>query len=502
MAKLLLQILGNSDVVVDSQSGTERLRGYSLEEVRERATINDEELIAEIDRVDFPFIREVKEKQSSTENLYFGIILTDQVAWLQQQEMSPDAWNDIIASDGFWWKNILTAWCEKEGLNLCPIHLEIPPSSERGVADWEDMATLMKEKLATLIQFQGETFQFQPYPDSPIEKIIIQHSSGTPATSSALYLWGIEQKLARKPIEFVYISRQNSSYVPHFGEQWQWRFKIPQIQQLFNIQDFGGVLTLLSDYPNDEFKKTVRYLDRAVSFNLGELPDIDRSPKGKVLERIAIALWSEKAFRERGQWMHWYLRVAGAFELAILCLVEKQAPSDFEWRNDKNNDKKSKLIYNVSEDEENEIIYDLDLSATKIINRLLDQGQADKHLNDNTILRYEVTPLKSKNWTKFRKFYTQGGWELSKNFRTSFLNIRNELYHALQGDKIDNILDQKTREKGSTDHPEHPAEVAIQQLHYVVNLAGITDSIQNRIANYQTRVKTVTEQLEWIYKNY
>ncbi|WP_156800670.1 hypothetical protein [Dactylococcopsis salina] len=57
---------------------------------------------------------------------------------------------------------------------------------------------------------------------------------------------------------------------------------------------------MLSDYPNNEFKKTVRYLDRAVSFNLLELSDIERSAKGKILERIAIALWSERAFRERG----------------------------------------------------------------------------------------------------------------------------------------------------------------------------------------------------------
>lgn len=496
MAKLLLQILGNSDVVVDSQSGTERLRGYSLEEVRELATINDEELIADIDRVDFPFLREVKDKQQAADDLYFGIILTDQVAWLQQQEMSPDAWNDIIASDGFWWKNILTAWCEKEGLNLCPIHLEIPASSERGVADWEDMATLIKEKLATLIRFQGETFQFQPYPDSPIENIIIQHSSGTPATSSALYLWGIEQKLARKPIEFVYISRQNSSYVPHFGEQWQWRFKIPQIKQLFNIQDFEGALELLSDYPNKEFKKKVRYLDRATSFNLEELPNIDRSPEGKVLERIAIALWSEKAFRERGQWMHWYLRVAGAFELALLSLVKKQAPNRFQWQNNEKNQAKSELI----DQKNNGLVFRF--SIYKLVTQLLEQGYGEERIKNQDIT-YKITPInQDSQWRQFQRFYTQNGWELSQNFKTGFLNIRNELYHALQGDKIDNILDKKTEVLGSTDDPQHPAEIAIQNLHYILNLADIADPIQQRIANYQSRVETIKEQLEWIYKSY
>ena len=44
MAKLVLQILGNNDVVVDSQPGTERLRGFTIEEVQENAQINEEEL--------------------------------------------------------------------------------------------------------------------------------------------------------------------------------------------------------------------------------------------------------------------------------------------------------------------------------------------------------------------------------------------------------------------------------------------------------------------------
>ncbi|MFW6296637.1 MAG: hypothetical protein ACOC04_05545 [Halothece sp.] len=492
MAKLFLQILGNSDVVVDSQFGTERLRDYSLESVRELAEINDKELIDDIDRVDFPFLREVKAQQ--TEELYWGIILTDQVAWLKQQEMSPEAWNEIIASDGCWWKNILTAWCEKEGLNLFPIDLKIPPSSARGAADWEDMAILIKEKLATLIHEDGVQFQLQPA--SPIEQILIQHSSGTPATSSALYLWGIEQKLAGKPIEFVYISRQDSSYIPHFGEQWQWRFKIPQIQQLFNIQDFGGALQLLSNYPNNEFKKNVRYLDRAVSFNLGELSDIDRSPEGKVLERIAIALWSEKAFRERGQWMHWYLRVAGAFELALLSLVQKQAPNRFQWQNNDNNKAKSELI----DQENNDLSFRF--SIYKIVTQLLDQGYGKDWIK-NQFVSYQVTPIKQdSNWRQFQRFYTQNGWELSQNFKTGFLGVRNELYHGLQGDQIDNILDKKTEIMGSTDDPEHPAEIAIQQLHYLVSLADIADPIQKRIANYQNRVETIKEQLEWIYKSY
>ena len=320
MPNLFLQILGNNDVVVDSQPGTERLRGFTIEEVQENAQINEEELREDLERVDFPLIRQIQNQiqNQQEQELHFGIILTNQLNWLEQQDMPDYDWSEFISSDGFWWENVLTAWCEQQDINLFPIHLPISSEIQGGVADWEGMARLLKEKLANLIEFENNLIQFHPEPGQhiPIDEIIIQHSSGTPATSSALYLWGIEQKLAGKNVDFVYISRQDTLPNFHSGQQWQWRFKIPQIQQLFDIQDFSGALQLLSDYPNDDFKKQVRYLDRAVSFNL-QLADIDKTPQGRVIERIAIALWSERAFRERGQWMHWYLRVAGAFELAV-----------------------------------------------------------------------------------------------------------------------------------------------------------------------------------------
>ena len=495
MAKLFLQILGNSDVVVDSQPGVERLRGYTLEEVQEWAQMNNDELRNDIERIDFPLLKTVHEKHQNSE-IYFGILLTDQKPWLEKQNMSPDAWNDFIASDGIWWKNLLSAWCQQKEIPFYPIHLEIPSQIEKGAADWEGMATLVKETLRDVIQFQEDSMQFLPNPETPlaIDEIIIQHSSGTPATSGALYLWGIEQKLAGKKVEFVYISRQDSAYNAHPSDQWQWRFKIPQIQQLFTIQDFAGALELLSDYPKSQFKKDVRYLDRATSFNLEQLSDIDRSPKGKVIERIAIALWSEKAFRQRGQWMHWYLRVAGAFELAILCLVEKQGRDRFQWQDDKNNKTKSELIDKKNND------LSFRFSIYKTVTQLLETGYEEDNYKGQ-LIQYRVTPVKTdQNWINFRKFYTETDWQLSQNFRTDFLGIRNELYHALQGDKIDDILDKKTEVLTSTFHSEHPAEIAIQQLHYIVNIAGIDESVQKRIENYQTRVQSVKEQLEWIYK--
>ena len=510
MAKLFLQILGNSDVSVDSDEGKQLLQGYTLDEVRELAEINDEELTSEIGRVDFPLIREVKAKKQQEEPLYFGIILTNQVAWLEQQNMSPDAWNDIIASDGFWWENILKVWCEQQEIQLFPIPLEIDPSIDNGVADWEGMAILLKERLAQLVHFEeNHTLQFHPPSGEtkPIDEIIIQHSSGTPATSSALYLWGIEQKLAGKPIKFVYISRDDSAYIPHAGQQWQWRFKAPQIQELLKIQDFNGALNLLANCPNKDLETEVKSLDRAVSFNLANLKGVDSTAKGKVIERIAIALWSEKAFRDRGQWMHWYLRVAGAFELAILCLVEKQAPETYSWqkidpeelKDQENNSSKdnppSLLIYQDRQNRQQQFL--LPIMAT--VSKLLDKGSAEE---SQTNTQHNIPPIQDQNWTNFKKFYCYEKWELDEKFKTGFTKVRNQLYHSLQGDKIDQYLDQKTQNLLSVAHPKHPAEIAVQYLHYVIKLAGISDPVQNRIKDYQTRVENVKEQLEWIYTSY
>jgi hypothetical protein len=503
MAKLFLQILGNNDVVVDSQPGTERLRGCTIEEVQENAQINEEELRENLERVDFPLIRQIQNQiqNQQEQELHFGIILTNQLNWLEQQDMPDYDWSEFISSDGFWWENVLTAWCEQQDINLFPIHLPISSEIQGGVADWEGMARLLKEKLANLIEFDNNLIQFHPEPGQhiPIDEIIIQHSSGTPATSSALYLWGIEQKLAGKNVDFVYISRQDTLPNFHSGQQWQWRFKIPQIQQLFDIQDFSGALQLLSDYPNDDFKKQVRYLDRAVSFNL-QSADIDKTPQGRVIERIAIALWSERAFRERGQWMHWCLRVAGAFELAIKCLVQRQAPCWYDWQFDKRNDRNTELLYyHLS----NQRQVRFKLSIKEAVSSLLINGSFCDNNNINYKLLQGIDS--PEEWISFRDFYCPPprvqGWRLSNNFSTGFLYVRNNLYHALQGDKIDKILDQKTRNLGF-DHDNHPAEIAIQYLHYVVRVAGIRQPVQERINNYQNRVQYVKEQLECIYEPY
>lgn len=75
MAKLFLQILGNNDVVVDAHPGTERLRGYTIEEVQENAQINEEELREDLERVDFPLIRQIQNQFKINSNKNFTLEL-------------------------------------------------------------------------------------------------------------------------------------------------------------------------------------------------------------------------------------------------------------------------------------------------------------------------------------------------------------------------------------------------------------------------------------------
>lgn len=91
MTKLVLQILGETDISVDSQHGKEMLKEPTLEDVQEVAELNEKELTKDLERIDFPLIREIHEQQQ--DDVYFGIILTDQTPWLQalEQELSPES---------------------------------------------------------------------------------------------------------------------------------------------------------------------------------------------------------------------------------------------------------------------------------------------------------------------------------------------------------------------------------------------------------------------------
>ncbi|AFZ49740.1 hypothetical protein [Dactylococcopsis salina] len=98
--------------------------------------------------------------------------------------------------------------------------------------------------------------------------------------------------------------------------------------------------------------------------------------------------------------MHWYLRVAGAFELVILCLVQKQAPQRFQWQDNEQNSAKSELIYQKNDRKS------FRLSMYKIITQLLAQGKSEEVIKNQRI-QYQITPIeRDSNWQEFKRFYT------------------------------------------------------------------------------------------------
>jgi len=493
MVSLIVQVLGNSDIQVDSAPGCNTLsNSYCLEDIEDKAAINEEELIEDIDRVNFPLIKKLSEspivQSESSSPPLFCFLLTDQRQWQSQRNETGEGWNQVVALDGISWQKILGKWCETHGIHHSLVPLTIDPSVENGVADWEGMAQTIEQFFASLIKFKENGIYFQPKPGEsiPVEKITVQHSSGTPALNGALYLWGIERKLTWKPIDFVYISKEDLECELHSGTHWQWHLKVPQIRELLKIQDFSGALQILQSHPHsiEEIETKLQELDRAVSLNLTRRENL--TGREGIIERVAIAVWSEKAFRDRSQWMHWYLRVAGAFELAILLLVEKQGNGDYEWEG-------RNLICKAGNVESVGL-----LGIVKIVCSLLSKGKIKlrKEKDDDPDLFVKVTKIqKSEKWSSFKKFYCDN-WQINENINVGgFTNLRNELYHSLLGDIIDKELNERTKELGSVTHPEHPAQVAVDYLHYIIHLAGLTDEVQNRAENYRQIVREIEGNL-------
>jgi hypothetical protein len=486
MTHLILQVLGNSDILVDGEEGFNQLLNiYSLEDIKQKAAWNDEDLIPDLDKVDFPLIKKLSYNQPS--DTVFAFILTNQVRWMQKQNISGEGWNKFVALDGIWWQNILVAWCEQQNLKQYPIVLDVDPEIRYGVADWEGMADAVDSLLALYFNIvENNLIYFQPNESEKIqlEKIIVQHSSGTPALSGALYLWGVEKKLAiGDKIEFAYISEQEVNCTTHSGKHWQWRLKDPQIRELLKIQDFSGALRLLdSQHQNyQQLKDYLESLDKSVSLNLE-----GNSLQGRdsVIERISIAIWSEKAFRDRNQWMHWYLRIAGALELALLLLVETQGNGNYLWYERKlifKNDKKNGEITKCS--------------ISKIVNELLIKGNLviEGKLED---VYFTANPVVDNDWQDFKKFYIDN-WRLEKTPQQplGFITLRNWLYHSLIGDSIDQLLDQKTQELKEVAHPDHPSQIAVNWLNYIIGLAGISAEVEQRAEVYHNRVSEIIKRL-------
>lgn len=495
MIHLILQVLGNSDILVDGQEGYQQLKGcYNLEDIEQKAEWNDEVFLNQLDRVNFPLIQKFLNSHQNSHppdtEILFGIILTDQVRWMQQRGDTGEEWDKVVTSDGIWWQNILSKWCLQQNINYYPILLDVKPEIPYGVADWEGMAATVDTLFDDFLVVQENSIYFQPQESEKIQvdKILIQHSSGTPALSSALYLWGIEQKLAGVNIEFVYISEQEVDCPPHSGEHWQWRLKVPQILQLLEIQDFSGALKLLDKHhpKYQQLADSLLFLDKSVSLNLE-----GRNLEGKdsIIERVSIALWSEKAFRDRSQWMHWYLRIAGALELALFVLVEQQSQGNYQW-------KKHKLIC-VDGTKKVEVNR---CPISSIVNQLLTAGEFDYLPFANSSdppTKLLVSPITDSQWSDFKKFYLDN-WELEENPQQAlgFTSARNQLYHNLIGDRIDHLLDDQTRKlHNQVDHPEHPSQIAVNWLNYIIQLAGLSAQVEAKSKVYRDRVSEIVKNL-------
>jgi len=477
MTNLILQVLGNSDIQVDGGQGCVKLQQVdSLDSIKQKVKWLEDELIEQdnLDRVKFPLVEKLR-RQTPDADTKFAFILTNQVKWMEEQD-SDKWWSEYVALDGIWWKNILKAWCQKQNIVHYPITLDIGSEIKYGAADWEMMAKLVDSKLLEYFNLDDDNLiYFQPETSEKIliDKIRVQHSSGTPALSSALYLWGIEKKLTFKnQIEFVYISEQEVESPLHSGTHWQWRLKDPQIRELLKIQDFSGAFQLLDNkHPNyNQLKEQLEFLDKSVSLNL----DGRLQGRESVIERLSIAVWSEKAFRDRRQWLHWYLRVAGALELALLLLVEKQGNNDYKWE-------QQKLIF--KDDKKNGKISDL--SINKIVQELLTKGSYSFKREEEPGIEFIVSKIEDSKWGDFRNFYCNS-W-LKTDIQKGFIAFRNALYHSLLGDTIDELLDLEI--------DNHPAQIAVDYLGYIIRLAVLETDVENRVMFYSRKVEAMIQLL-------
>jgi len=66
MKKLIIQVLGNSDVLLNGKEGAEALTGGDIETVAEYAKYVTEDVETGDSRVDFPLIKQLKAKYSDS----------------------------------------------------------------------------------------------------------------------------------------------------------------------------------------------------------------------------------------------------------------------------------------------------------------------------------------------------------------------------------------------------------------------------------------------------
>jgi hypothetical protein len=468
---LILQVLGNRDIRI-SESDASRLNNCTnYNNAKEKSIRALEEYKADKSTIKLPLIEELKSKNSPEEECTFCIILTDQTEWIRVHTDNANE-QKVAKSDGHWWKDILTIWSTENSTGIHLIDLKVSADVTNGAADWEGMAEQLHNILDREICLDNEQISLNK---TIFDKIIIQHSSGTPALISALYLWGIEKKLAGVKIEFTYVSERNgnSESTIHDGSHWQWRLKVPQIRQLLDIQDFAGARVLMQNeqHVSQEIKEDLDLLDRAISLNIKDSSAV--SPKDTVIERISIALWSERAFRDRHQWTQWCMRIAGGLELALLCLVEYRGElGGYAWKK-----KRSNKIYleHVAGSK------GLSIDISNVVQKLLTHGE---YKEEN--IEYEARKMDTPEWKRFKSFYCDSWIE-----DRAFITLRNDLYHSLMGDDVDDFLDAQTNHLGSVDYEEHPARIAVDHLKYIIDQAHIGAKVDAKVREYQQKVEEI-----------
>jgi len=109
----------------------------------------------------------------------------------------------------------------------------------------------------------------------------------------------------------------------------------------------------------------------------------------------------------------------------------------------------------------------------------------------------------SEQWKRFKEFYCGNRWRLSDQYSDSFVFIRNNLYHSLSGDRLDTLLDEQTKALDFQDRPDHPAtddrhpaQIAMQHLWYLLELADMKQPVLDRVKAYRADMKQVQTDLE------
>ncbi|WLT40406.1 hypothetical protein NON20_24295 (plasmid) [Synechocystis sp. B12] len=256
---------------------------------------------------------------------------------------------------------------------------------------------------------------------------------------------------------------------------------------MLDLQDFSGARELTSDtaFSNAQYiRKELNKLDKLISFNLTEIKH-DLSLDEQIIERIAIALWSEKGYRQRGKWMSWITTMAGAFELACNHYLTTQ--DDWFWQ-------EKEITVSLG----NELISKdkhFFIPIGKLVESLLTSGEFSYKDNDKEI-RLKCRKISHPKWLSFVYFYCNKGWKVSNKHSLSFSHVRNDLYHSLMGDKLDSILDSKTElYPDGVFNKDHPGQVAVQQLRSLLEITNLWETVNEKVKKYQFAVRSIKEAL-------